>query len=244
MRPPESKLRSIAELADSVLAHFDGTGFETLLWLPRFLTKENDEERWAWMLCDAPTLLYALLAFGYGADDRVMAAVDMLAARSEANGWRCGAADSLPRFAGPGRRDDTCPMATTYALKALGEVPGSIDAQTITTGCDALLEHWEHQQDYKLKMFGIGTDFRKLKYPYVWYDILHVTDVLSRHAAARSDPRLREMVDEIARKADASGRFTAESMYRAWTGWSFADKKAPSPWLTFLAVRTLRRVAG
>jgi hypothetical protein len=33
------------------------------------------------------------------------------------------------------------------------------------------------------------------------------------------------------------GRFTATSMYHSWKGWSFADKKNPSPWLTFLAQR-------
>ncbi len=27
----------------------------------------------------------------------------------------------------------------------------------------------------------------------------------------------------------------------SWKGWSFADKKRPSPWLTFLAVRTHSR---
>jgi len=33
--------------------------------------------------------------------------------------------------------------------------------------------------------------------------------------------------------------YTAGSMYRAWKGWSFADKKHPSPWLTFLVLRVL-----
>jgi hypothetical protein len=91
-------------------------------------------------------------------------------------------------------------------------------------------------------MFGIGTDFRKLTYPYVWYDILHVTDVLSRFQQARADSRLGEMVGEITRQADDDGRFRAGSMYRSWKGWSFADKKAPSPWLTLLAHRIQERV--
>ncbi len=30
----------------------------------------------------------------------------------------------------------------------------------------------------KYFLFGIGTDFHKLKYPLIWYDILHVSDVL------------------------------------------------------------------
>jgi hypothetical protein len=106
-----------------------------------------------------------------------------------------------------------------------------------------LLWHWEHQTGRKLYLFGIGTDFRKLKYPFVWYDILHVVDVLSRFSFfVHADPRFQEMVETITAQADENGRYTATSMYRAWKGWSFADKKNPSPWLTFLVRRVQRRI--
>jgi len=103
-----------------------------------------------------------------------------------------------------------------------------------------LLWHWEHQTERKIYMFGIGTDFRRLKYPFVWYDILHVADVLSRFPFVRADLRFREMLEAIAAQAD-DGRYSADSMYRAWKGWSFADKKSPSPWLTFLVLRVQQR---
>ena len=48
-----------------------------------------------------------------------------------------------------------------------------------------------------------------------------------------------EMVEVIAALAGEDGKYTAGSMYRAWKGWSFADKKQPSPWLTFLVLRVL-----
>ena len=50
------------------------------------------------------------------------------------------------------------------------------------------------------------------------------------------------MLDAITAQAGEEGRYTASSMYRAWKGWSFADKKNPSPWLTFLVMRILKRV--
>jgi len=50
------------------------------------------------------------------------------------------------------------------------------------------------------------------------------------------------MVETITAQADEDGRYTAGSMYRAWKGWSFADKKHPSPWLTFLVLRIQKRV--
>ena len=233
----------MATAAEAVMAHFDGDGFETLLWLPRFLTKgASDEERWAWMACDAPTLLYALLAFGYGADERVVAAVKALAGRVVDNGWRCGAASTLPTFGGPGRVGDTCPMATVYALKALSLTPLCDDPNVVGPGVEALLEHWQHQRDYKLRMFGIGTEFRKLRYPFVWYDVLHVADVLSRYPAATADARFDEMLRAITVQA-GDGRYTAGSMYRSWKGWSFADKKRPSPWLTYLVGRVEARAS-
>ena len=58
---------------------------------------------------------------------------------------------------------------------------------------------------------------------------------------ARRDTRLRPLIEAVAAQADAEGRYTATAMFRSFKGWSFADKKAPSPWLTFLAMRILKR---
>jgi hypothetical protein len=91
-------------------------------------------------------------------------------------------------------------------------------------------------------VFGIGTDFRKLKYPFVWYDVLHVVDVLSHFPFVQADPRFNQMIDAITTQADAQGRYQASSMYPAWKGWPFADKKSPSPRITFLVLRILKRI--
>ncbi len=242
---------------EAVLAHQSEEGaFETLMFLyERFVG--IDGEHWVWMGCDAPTLAYALVALGLGDDPRVRKAVDHLMDLVDDNGWRCKAAPELGKFKGPGRREDPCPIANVYALKALAQVPELVDSPAAHAGAEMLLGHWERQTERKMYLFGIGTDFRKLKYPFVWYDILHVTDVLSRFPFARADARLREMVDTIAAQADGAcperiypersrgsrreGRYTAASMYTAWKGWSFADKKVPSPWLTFLALRVQKR---
>jgi hypothetical protein len=230
----------VAELVAAVTAHFDGEGFETLMWLPRFLTREPDSEGWAWALCDAPTLLYTLLAVGVRTP-AVDTAVATLLDRGHDNGWRCGAASSLPRFSGPGRSGDPCPLATLAALKVFSLLPDHHDAPPVTAGIEVILSHWEHQDAYKIRMFGIGTDFRKIKYPFVWYDILHVTDVLSRFPQARGDRRLAAMVGELTAQADEAGRYRAGSMYQAWREWSFSDKKLPSPWLTTLVLRVRAR---
>ena len=107
-----------------------------------------------------------------------------------------------------------------------------------------LLWHWEHQNERKIYMFGIGTTFRRLKYPFVWYDVLHVVDVLSRFPFVRDDARFREMLGTITHQADEDGRYWPGSMYRAWAGWGFADKKQPSPWITFLVLRIQERLGA
>lgn len=55
-----------------------------------------------------------------------------------------------------------------------------------------------------------------LKVPLVWYDILRVLDVLVCFPRLRGDARLREMAEAVRDKADNEGRFTAESVWKAW----------------------------
>jgi len=225
----------------AVMAHQSSEGaFQTIVLVPKAFGG-TDKEMWTWMLCDAPTLLYALLGFGLGDDERVQAAVEHLVSLVRENGWPCAASPDLGKFRGPGRKADPCPIVNVYALKALSQVPELLDSPATRAGVEMLLWHWEHQSERKIYMFGIGTDFRKLKYPFVWYDILHVADVHSRFPFVHGDPRFQEMVETITAQADENGRYTASSMYRAWKGWSFADKKHPSPWLTFLVLRVVKK---
>jgi hypothetical protein len=219
---PEGVLQSVLNVAPA----FGGTG----------------EDVWSWALCDAPTLLYALLAMGLEAEPGVRAAVDHLLNAADEVGWRCRCGPELGKFRGPGRKADPCPIANVYALKALSLVPELLDSPATYRGAEMLLGHWERRAKVKYYLFGVGSDYSKLKYPFVWYDILHVADVLSRYPFLHADPRFREMLAAITAQADADDRYTAGSMYQAWKGWSFAEKKQPSPWLTFLALRIQQRV--
>ena len=55
-------------------------------------------------------------------------------------------------------------------------------------------------------MFYMGTDFRKLKVPFVWYDLIHVLDVLTRFSWVKEDRRLLQSLDLLKEKADQEGR--------------------------------------
>jgi hypothetical protein len=204
---------------------FGGTGKDELLWV----------------LCDFPTILYSMIAIDGRKENGTQKSTQYLESLIDENGYRCKAAPALGKFKGPGKKTDPCPIANVYALKALSLDEEKRDRPAARTAIEALLSHWEMRGEKKYFLFGIGTDFRKLKYPFVWYDILHVTEVLSRFPEACADDRFREIVIEILSQADNQNRFTAGSMYMAWKGWSFANKKQPSPWLTFLVYRIQKR---
>jgi hypothetical protein len=232
----------LMQVINQVRSHQSPDGaFETLLFIPKVFGGSN-KDMWAWILCDSPTLLYSLIAMGLGEKPNVKKALEHLVGLVEDNGWRCTASPELGKFRGPGRKSDPCPIANVYALKAISRFPDSNVHQAAQKGIEMLLNHWEIRREKKFYLFGMGTDFSKLKYPFVWFDILHVVDVLSQYSWVHSDPRFQELVNKVIDQEDTNRHYTASSMYRAWKGWSFADKKHPSPWLTFLVMRIQKRI--
>lgn len=202
------------------------------------------EDQPAWMLCDAPLIVYALARFGLGDDPRLNAAAEHLAGLVRENGWPCAVSPDIGKFRGPGRKSDPCPYATLVALKALAQLSKHHDSDACRIGAEALLALWTQRKERRPYLFAMGTHFARLKAPLIWYDILHVTDVLSQFPWLRDDPRLREMADIVRAKADAQGRFTPESVWKAWGDWEFGQKREPSRWLTLIAQRMLRRMDG
>ncbi len=194
------------------------------------------------MLCDSPLTLYALVKFDLQDDSRIQTATEYLSGLVRENGWPCVVSKKVGSFRGPGKKGDPCPYANLVMLKVLAEFDEWQDSEAARQGVEAALTLWEERRERHPYLFYMGTDFSKLKAPLIWYDILHVTDVLTRFPWARSDKRLLEMVEVIQTKADTDGRYTPESIWMAWKGWDFGQKKEPSPWLTFLVWRMLNRI--
>ena len=213
------------QLPMNIPVHYGGTG----------------QDQWAWALCDAPLIVYALAKFGLKDNPAVKAAIDYLAGLINANGWPCTVSKELGKFRGPGRKDDPCPFANLAMLKVLSELPEWRDCRACHVGADILLTMWEESMTRHPYMFYMGTDFRKLKAPFVWYDLVHVLNVLSRFPWLRNDARLLEMLAVLKSKMDQQGCFTLESIWTAWNDWEFGQKKTPSRWLTLLAWRIIAR---
>ncbi|NJD02619.1 MAG: hypothetical protein FIA99_08505 [Ruminiclostridium sp.] len=216
----------VPQVLMNIPAHFGGTG----------------ENTWSWALCDAPIILYSLAKFGGGDNQSVKNGIKYLTSLIRENGWPCAVSYELRKFRGPGRKDDPCPYSTLIMLKLLSEVPELEDSDESHTGAEVLLNLWVKSRETHPYMFYMGTDFRKLKAPLMWYDILNVVETLSHFNWLHNDSRLIEMARLVELKADADGLYTPESEYKAWKGWDFGQKKVPSTWLTFIVLRMLERI--
>jgi hypothetical protein len=202
----------------------------------------SGEVKWAWALCDAPVSLYALARFGLQGDPALQRAAGHLAGLVRANGWPCAVSPELGKFRGPGRKEDPCPYANLAMVKALSALDRWREGPEVRAGAETLLALWHRSREEHPYMFYMGHDFRKLKAPFIWYDLMHVLAVLAPLPWLRGDPRLAEMAASMAARADPTGRFTPESVWTAWKGWEFGQKREPSRWLTLAAWRILRDV--
>lgn len=239
-----SDTEEITRVADLIISNPSEDGpFQISGNIPTVFGGTGRDE-WIWMMCDAPLLTYALVKLGYGDDPRVKRSVEYLLSLIQDFGWPCAATSALgKRFKGPGKRTDPCPYANLIMLRLITSLPWMMENDLAKKGAEVLLRLWENRKEMRYFLFGMGTDFRKLKAPFIWYDILHVTSVLSRFSFLRGDERLREMVEVIASKGDNENRYKAESVYLSWKEWDFGQKRVPSGWITIQVYQILQRWA-
>jgi len=224
----------INTFAEGVLLHRDGEG--RVLGYVLFPKRAAPE----WMFdVDGQDTLLALVSLGFGEDERVRRALQALVARECADGgWVWPDARSpLPcrRFSGG------CPYPTLKILRILARTPEGIESHAAQRGVELLLSLWERRHAKRRYGFGMGGEFAKLRYPFVWFDVLHVLEAVSSFPWAWRDARFRSLLDLVLKKADAEGRFTPESVYLEWKDLCFGQKRQPSPWLTLVVHRILSR---
>lgn len=194
-----------------------------------------------WMLCDSPLILYSLVKFGFEGDKRVLQAAKYLSELIRDNGWPCKVSENFGKFRGPGRKGDPCPYATLVSLKALSQFSNMKESKACHLGAETILELWEQRTERRPYLFAMGSSFKKLKAPLIWYDILHVADTLTNFSWLGNDERLHEIIMDIRIKTKDNDSFQPESVWTAWREWDFGQKKIPSPWLTFLVLNILRK---
>lgn len=224
-----------------IKAHKDENGvYQSLTNVPEHYGGTG-KDMFAWCLCDAPLLLSALVKAGCDYSTEIKPGVEYLLTIVRENGFPCAVSAELGKFRGPGSKSELCPNATLQMLKLLSLLPEYHNSHAVNDCVESLLQLWEESKTRHPFQFYMGTDFRKLKAPMIWYDIVSVTDCLSRFEQVKQDRRLKEMLAIIKQKQSGEGRFTPEAVFIKYKGWDFGQKKTPSPYLTYLCADILGR---
>lgn len=235
-----TEVPEIQSAIDAILCHKDSSGvYQTMCVIPEHFGGTG-KLTGGWALCDAPLLTAALLKAGIS-EQEVSPCVARLLALATEQGYPCAVSPELGSFRGPGKKTDCCPYATLAMLRLLDELPALREGSVADHCIETLLTLWADSRERHPYLFYMGTDFRKLKAPPLWYDLVCVLDCLSRFQTARSDARFADMLALLASKQGKDGWFTPESVYLKCKDWDFGQKKAPSPYLTYCCLRIAQR---
>lgn len=191
-------------------------------------------------MCIDHVQTYALARFGYLNDARLERAYAHILARQRLDGGFHPNEKALPGHELEG--EPSCPFGTVNVLRPLVSHPQHRQASVARGAANFLLTCWERRAEpYRPVGFGIGSNWSKLQYPFVQYQRLKTMDTLSQVPGLADDPRYQEMVAELEAKRRADGCWWAEGVNKPYAAFDFGQKKLPSPWITLLALRVLRR---
>ena len=237
----DTDIPEINSAIGEILMHKDGNGVhQSMTNVPKHFGGSG-KNVFGWCLCDAPSLLHALLKANVDYEEHIKPGVDYLVSLSRENGFPCAVSPELGRFRGPGRKDDCCPYATLIMADLLSDIPEYQNSAVVKNAVETILNLWEMSLMQHPYLFYMGTDFRKLKAPSGWYDIVSVAGVLSKFSFVRNDPRFLEIIDLIRRKQNDEGFFVPESVYLKFSDWDFGQKKHPSAYLTYLCLQIFKQ---
>jgi hypothetical protein len=190
------------------------------------------------MDCATGLALETLMKVGFSRKPVLEAGYDWLVSRQRLDGGWIHSARA--QVGASHEKDDSCPWATLNVAGALAEHPRLRKGDVSKRAVEFLLGCWERKG--RTKGFGIGTEWRKLAYPFTGYRLLKFADCISKFDAARKDPRTAEIYDLLVSRQDENGRFRADSIHKAWAGFDFSQKENPSRWISFLVYRIGKRL--
>jgi hypothetical protein len=137
----------------------------------------------------------------------------------------------------------SCHMGAVKTLKALAEIPedkrNTAVKQMIKTGAEYFLLHHVFKSSHNLDKVP-KPGWLKFGFPLMYQtDVLEILGILTR--LGYHDKRMQEAIDLVVSKQDAQGRWTLENTYNGRYQVNIETKEKPSTWITFHALRVLKR---
>src|SRR6056297_105156 len=236
--------KDIKEISDKATAHVENSLFACRGSIPEkpkkgetFTKPDPFEDAWHISPCNSPMITYSLLALGFRTEVVMMSVERLRELWEDETGWFCHLFFVEGQFK---REKSGCPMAGLMALEVFSQIEDLKESQYAENAFAPLNVH--KQLGKSLYYFGRSKKFWTFKYPFVWYNALYLGDVLSRFTFLKASPLLKECVDWIVGSQDEQGRFKPTSIFMPYKGWDFGNKKEPSPWITLLCCRILKRL--
>ena len=191
------------------------------------------------MPCDSPLITYALLLLGHN-DEQVRKSTESTKKYGETKqGWFCFFFFVESQFK---KHQTGCPMAGLMALQVFSQVPEVKESVFAQNAYEPIKFHREFGKS--IYFFGRSKKFWTFKYPFVWYNALYLADVLTRFDFLKDEELVKKLIEWIEESQDENGRFKPTSIFLPYKNWDFGNKKEPSPWITFLCCRILKRWYG
>lgn len=223
------------QIADAAKKHLDNSFFAMKQSLP--IKGESTTEGWHALPCDSPIITYTLLLL----EDKskpVQKSIDAIVEKwTKPEGWFCDLFFVKSQFK---KLNAACPMAGLMALQVFSQIEELKESESANNAFKALQFH----KDYKksLYYFGRSKKFWSFKYPFVWYNALYMADVISKYPRFMNSELFIELSDWLTTALKIDGKIKPTSMFRIYKEWDFADKKNYSPWMTYIALRILKRL--
>lgn len=195
--------------------------------------------------CLTGNMVWALIQFGYIDDPRLQRAIDWLVTYMKFNDGE----EIEPQVKPYDRYEicwgkHTCHMAVVKALKGLSAVPDHMRTKeidnTIEKGVEFLLNHHIFRRSHDLKKKS-KPGWLKLSFPLMYQtDILEILDILTYLGV--KDDRMHESLDILISKQDEMGKWKAENpSITDKLLLPMEEKGAESKWITYRALRVLKR---
>lgn len=188
--------------------------------------------------CYTAEAVRMLCRYGLGRTTAVRAVIAYLEGSAhESGGWRC----EFSRF---GRGPETRlanPGATLFVLDALRFLPAHRKANAVVDrAVESLLDHWDARQPTGPCHYGIGTQFLRIEYPFIRYNLFFYVYVLSFFHRARRDRRFRAALEALRSTLSPDGAVIVARPHRGLKELRLCAKGQPSA----LATRRYEEVLG
>ncbi len=196
--------------------------------------------------CLTGNIVWSLIRFGRLEDPRVQKAVDWIVRYARFDDGDGPAPKGWPYNREPCYGRHTCFFGVVKPLKALAEIPHPRRSvavrRTIDQSVEFLLRHRLHKRSHNLDCIAKPI-WAKFGFPLMWQtDALEMFDLLTGFGVR--DERMADAADLILTKRTERGWWLLERTTPDRTLVSLERMGRPSKWVTFFALRSLRRFGG